>query len=144
MAIVVVSLLYLRRTRRKKENMECTRVAFIICSVQGHTPNDVNQIAYPSLVHHILVTSISPTYEKLQTYAVNPGYPRALKSSTDSDTMSFRGVAGVSPSSSSALFVSRLTTMPCLEPGSPRGTFGTPSSTAKSTYLHGHIRQVYA
>ena len=68
-------------------------------------------------------------------YAVNPGYPCALKSSTDSATTSFRGVAVVNPSSSSAFFVSRLmiNEMPFVDPGSPRGTFGIPSSAAKST-----------
>jgi hypothetical protein len=78
-----------------------------------------------------------PTHNRYykEIYAVNPGYPRALKSSTDSATTSFRGVAVVNPSSSSAFFVSKLmlNEMPFVDPGSPRGTFGIPSSAAKST-----------
>jgi hypothetical protein len=77
----------------------------------------------------------------MEIYTLNPGYPRDLKSSTDSATMSFRGVTFVKPSSSSALVVSKvmLNGTSFVKLGSPRGTFGMPSSTATLTYFVQHI-----
>jgi hypothetical protein len=76
-------------------------------------------------------------------YAVNPGYPRDLKSSTASATTSFRAVTCVNPSSSSALVDSKLMLngTSFVKPGSPRGTFGIPSSIATLTYFVHHDHQ---
>src|SRR6266850_1454352 len=79
--------------------------------------------------------SLRPSLRSHEAYVVNPGYSRALKSSADSATMSFKGVTCVSPSSSSAFVVWKVhkNWMSFVEPGSPRGTFGMPSSAAAST-----------
>ena len=80
----------------------------------------------------------------LALYAVNPGYPRDLKSSTASATTSFRGVTCVNPSSSSALVVLKLmlNRTSFVKLGSPRGAFGIRSSTAILTDFVQHIHQV--
>ncbi len=100
-------------------------------------------LGYPAIVNRVPLRAYWPLIVENPIYAVNPGYPRALKSSTDSTTTSFKGVTCVNPSSSSALVVTklRLYGTSFVKPGSPRGTLGMPSSTAALTCLC-HLRQV--
>jgi len=69
------------------------------------TINQVEQ-TFASTVNRIILQNTNELHRypaprsRWETYAVNPGYPRALKSATDSDTTSFKGVTELNPSNS--------------------------------------------
>jgi hypothetical protein len=115
-----------------------TSIIFIQDAGRSHNnrsscTSNVNRISYRT-TEWSLPCPITVT---VGIYTVNPRYPRDLKSSTDSATTSFKGVTCVNPSRSSALVVlkSMLNRTSFVKLGSPRGTFGIPSSTATLTYL---------